>query len=216
MLRAASHEKRMRILGALKEGPLGYTELMQKAGFGTGESGRFAYHLKRLEKAGLVSKDVDGRYVLTEAGRDFSEKLLAGHGYERAISPLFEDITDPWRYALGMLLLVFGGTAAVGDGLLFAAGIAGVKARVEIMGSIAYKPVNAQLALLLTAASLLASIRGMDLIRGSCKGDMAEKLVLGKFVTFVLARRGLLWRFIAVAAMCMVGSALAIAAPLLV
>jgi len=61
---ALKHSARRKILAILGENPASYTELLNRLGV---ESGFLSYHLENLK--GLVSKDDEGRYFLSEFGK---------------------------------------------------------------------------------------------------------------------------------------------------
>jgi DNA-binding transcriptional ArsR family regulator len=61
---ALKHPARRKILAILNESPASYTELLNRLGV---ESGFLSYHLENL--SGLVSKDQEDRYFLSEFGK---------------------------------------------------------------------------------------------------------------------------------------------------
>jgi len=63
---ALGHPTRIRILQALNEGPLGFSELKREAGIGS--SGLLAFHLGKL--TGLAKPNPEGAYALTDEGRE--------------------------------------------------------------------------------------------------------------------------------------------------
>lgn len=77
MIRSISHWARRRIILLLgTRGPMTYSELMREVGIE--DSGTFAFHLRSL--GGLVEKTSDGRYKLTDRGREVYRalKILLG------------------------------------------------------------------------------------------------------------------------------------------
>lgn len=58
-----------------------YSELLRVSGV---EGDRFKYHLKALVKAALVQKDIDGLYILTASGKEFTNRLDKQTGREIA------------------------------------------------------------------------------------------------------------------------------------
>jgi DNA-binding transcriptional ArsR family regulator len=63
---ALGHPTRIKILHALEDGPLGFSELRRRVGLGS--SGHLQFHLSRLD--GLVQASADGNYALTDDGRE--------------------------------------------------------------------------------------------------------------------------------------------------
>ena len=63
---ALGHPVRIRLLQTLERGPVGFAEL--KKAVGIDSSGHLSFHLGKLE--GLLRTDQDGRYSLTDEGRE--------------------------------------------------------------------------------------------------------------------------------------------------
>jgi DNA-binding transcriptional ArsR family regulator len=63
---ALGHPVRIKILHALEDGPLGFSELRRRVGLESG--GHLQFHLSRL--SGLVQTSASGDYALTDDGRD--------------------------------------------------------------------------------------------------------------------------------------------------
>ena len=76
VMRAVANEVRRKVIERLWAGPATFTELMEAAGMGVSESGKFTYHLKRLLNAGLVKQLGDGRYGLTGLGKRVAGLLM--------------------------------------------------------------------------------------------------------------------------------------------
>jgi DNA-binding HxlR family transcriptional regulator len=99
---ALGHPTRIRILQALNEGPLGFSELKREAGIGS--SGLLAFHLGKL--TGLAKPNPEGAYALTDEGREAlriveaSRKQPEGHTGHRPVLHL------PHRKAILAGLLV--------------------------------------------------------------------------------------------------------------
>ena len=66
LFEALGHPVRIRILHALQEGPLGFSELKRRIGIES--SGHLQFHLGRLD--GLVQTSSDGNYSITDDGRE--------------------------------------------------------------------------------------------------------------------------------------------------
>ena len=66
LFEALGHPIRIRILQALNEGPLGFSELKRK--LGVESSGHLQFHLSKLD--GLIKTSVNGGYTLTDEGRE--------------------------------------------------------------------------------------------------------------------------------------------------
>lgn len=77
---ALGHPVRIRILHALEDGPLGFSELRRKVGLES--SGHLQFHVGKLD--GLVTAATDGTYTLTDDGRD-ALRVVGSHptGYAR-------------------------------------------------------------------------------------------------------------------------------------
>jgi DNA-binding transcriptional ArsR family regulator len=73
---ALGHPVRIRILNALGEGPLGFTELKRRVGLESG--GHLQFHLGKLD--GLVRALPDGSYGLTEEGTEALRLLSQASG----------------------------------------------------------------------------------------------------------------------------------------
>ncbi|RJQ19931.1 NUDIX domain-containing protein [Candidatus Woesearchaeota archaeon] len=83
-----THETERKILLKLIHAPsLSFNELWSK----DGESNTFAYHLGKLESNGLVAKNKDGLYQLTEEGRKLSA-FIEGDTGKRAEFPNFSHV----------------------------------------------------------------------------------------------------------------------------
>ena len=200
VLRAVANEHRRRMLAVLSaRGACSYTELMRESGFRLGESGKFAYHLKRLVDAGLVRQLSDGRYSLTREGRRVVAVLaeesnsytildaLGGFAKKVDVDAFFLGST---LLASGLLLLVFGAVAA-------ALGALGVPYRVEVMGHVYYKHPNVVLAVLGAAAGLLISSLSLRVLKASSPGSSTlELLVYQRYMFLLLSRTGKLGRYV--------------------
>ena len=66
LFEALGHQTRIGILQTLNENPLGFSELKKKIGIES--SGHLTFHLSKL--AGLVKTNPEGRYCLTDNGRE--------------------------------------------------------------------------------------------------------------------------------------------------
>ena len=66
LFEALGHPTRIGILQMLNERPLGFSELKKKLGIDS--SGHLTFHLSKL--AGLVKTDLEGKYCLTDSGRE--------------------------------------------------------------------------------------------------------------------------------------------------
>lgn len=66
LFEALGHPNRVRILQAMETGPLGFAELKRQVGIES--SGHLTFHLGKL--GGLISLGSDGRYGLTDDGRE--------------------------------------------------------------------------------------------------------------------------------------------------
>jgi len=66
LFEALGHPTRIGILQTLNENSLGFSELKKKIGINS--SGHLTFHLSKL--AGLVQTDLEGKYCLTDSGRE--------------------------------------------------------------------------------------------------------------------------------------------------
>ena len=66
LFEALGHPTRIRILQALNEIPLSFSELKREIGIDS--SGHLTFHLSKL--AGLVKTNTEGKYCLTDSGRE--------------------------------------------------------------------------------------------------------------------------------------------------
>jgi DNA-binding HxlR family transcriptional regulator len=70
-LRMVSDPHRKAIIQVLMPGPLAYTELMRRMGLDTKtHCGTVNYHLREMERRGIVVRLRKGPYSLTSLGRD--------------------------------------------------------------------------------------------------------------------------------------------------
>ena len=106
LFEALGHPMRIRILQTLERAPMGFAEL--KKAVGVESSGHLSFHLGKLD--GLQKVDQDGRYSLTDEGREALRVISAtkeeGRGSFRAHAP--HVVTKNVAIAalvIGMLLL---------------------------------------------------------------------------------------------------------------
>jgi len=92
-----AHPVRIRMLEALKERPMGFSEL--KRAVGIESSGHLQFHLSRLE--GFVSTNSDGDYVLTDDGREALRLVMA-------VESTHGERPKPWyrRHAVSLALVL--------------------------------------------------------------------------------------------------------------
>lgn len=103
LFEALGHPTRIRILEAMKDGPMGFSELKKVAGIES--SGHLTFHVEKLN--GLVKVTSDGRYALTDDGKEAIR--LVGRRATTGLRP-------PLRTILTWSLVV-----AVAAGLIIAA-----------------------------------------------------------------------------------------------
>ncbi len=72
LLRSAISKDGIAILHLLKQNPSKqYGSMMQLLGLTKKDSGGFAYYIRKLTKANLISKTVTGEYSITQTGKTF-------------------------------------------------------------------------------------------------------------------------------------------------
>lgn len=81
LFEALGHPTRIKILEVMKDGPASFSELKKAAGIQS--SGHLAFHLDKLK--GLVEVASDGRYTLTDDGKDAIR--FVGHRASRPFYP---------------------------------------------------------------------------------------------------------------------------------
>jgi len=201
VLRAVANEHRRRMLAVLSaRGACSYTELMRESGFRLGESGKFAYHLKRLVDAGLVRQLSDGRYSLTREGRRVVAVLTEEESNSYTILDAlggFAKKVDVDAFFIGSTLLASGLLLLAFDAVAAALGGLGVPYRVEVMGRVYYKHPNVVLAVLGAAAGLLISSLSLRVLKASSPGSSTlELLVYQRYMFLLLSRTGKLGRYV--------------------
>ncbi|RLF20382.1 MAG: hypothetical protein DRZ82_02345 [Thermoprotei archaeon] len=97
VIRALANIVRFNILNILnEEGPLNFSNMLNRLGLKKDEAGKFHFHLKKLINAGLVRKDPkSGVYHITELGRDIitSLKKISVEG-ERTTKIIYDPIGE--------------------------------------------------------------------------------------------------------------------------
>ncbi|MCD6324420.1 MAG: helix-turn-helix transcriptional regulator [Desulfurococcales archaeon] len=192
VMRALANEFRRRILHhLLTSGPSTYMDMMKASGLE--DSGRFAYHLRRLVSAGLVQQRVDGRYCLTRKGLSVASMLSEE---EKGEVPTVIETLDEFSKVHDVKGFMYG-SVAVGSGLWFlvwgsiltALSLLNVPVAAEVLGTRYYFtvrliPALAQLILGLTLLPLGLKVLG----KGFPEASVLQLLMTQKYSTFLLIR----------------------------
>ena len=216
VMRAVANEVRRRIIDRLYTGPASYTELMEAAGLGVGESGRFAYHLKRILNAGLVRQLSDGRYGLTKLGMRVAALL------RQESSEVEGDIVESLkefgeREEVGELIkgsaLVNAGLSLIILGAVFLAeALLGIPATLTIGGRVYAALPNPFAALAMLMAGIPLMLAGKGLVESSADASgILQVLATVKYAPLLASRSGLLGRLYLLYALTALGVVCAVA-----
>ncbi len=210
VMRAIANECRRKMLEHLFDvGACGYTELMRAAGFGIGESGRFAYHLRRLIDAGLVKQLPDGRYGLTPKGRQVAAMVREESVDPPTIIDVLEEFsksTNVSGFMRGSVLTFTGLGLAITGACLTVASLLNMPAKIEIMGNAHYVMPNAVWSVLSLAAGVLVLWAGIGTLKQAIpRASVLELLVYQKYSFLLMSRSGMLGKYLL---MCVLGALL--------
>ena len=200
VMRALANDDRRRMLEYLySSGPSTYSEIMRAIGFGIGDSGRFAYHLKKLISAGLVKQLPDSRYTLTPEGRRVAAILHEEElEHPTIIDTLneFSRIVDIKRFMNGSILVYTGLSFTVTGGILTLMSIIGIPTKIEIMGTAHYFIPNTIVSLTALVLGLISLWMGLGILKHILPGtSILELLIYQKYSFLLLSRSGKLNKY---------------------
>ncbi len=193
VMRALANSDRQRILDYLYgSGPSTYSEIMKALGYGIGDSGRFAYHLKKLVDAGLIKQLSNGKYMLTAEGKRAAAILRE----EESDSPTiidtlgeFSRTIDVGEFMTGNIVLYVGLSFTVIGGLLSIMSVAGVPAKIEVMGTARYFTPNPMVSLTALAIGLASLWIGIGTLKRVWpNASILELLVYQKYSFLLLSK----------------------------
>jgi len=201
VIRAVASEYRRKVLEhLLSNGASTYTELMRASGLE--ESGKFAYHLRRLVAAGLIRQGVDGKYRLTSRGR----KVAAMLKEEELDPPTVLDTLSEFNKSYNVRRFVYG-SVGIGVGLWYLVcgsimtltSVLGVPAKLEVVGTTYYVLFNPAVTGLIAAAGLAALLMGFKLLSTEFPEASALQIVMmQRYTTFLLLRSAYLRTYLTV------------------
>jgi len=166
VVRAVASEYRRKVLEhLLSNGASTYTELMRASGLG--ESGKFAYHLRRLVVAGLVKQGVEGKYRLTGKGRRVAAMLK-----EEELDPPtifgtlseFSKSCNVRRFAFGSVGIGVGLWYLVCGTIMTVTSLLSVPAKVEVAGATYYALLNPAITASMAVLGAIALLTGLKLL----------------------------------------------------
>ena len=194
-IRIIANEHRRRILNILFENrKCRYSELLKLSGFSMGESGRFAYHLKKLLDSGLIKQFPDGRYGLTEQGVNTVRLLREGEDDgSTIISSLekFSERIDTDRYVLGNLLLSIGEVFLVVGLIFIIQGLLHVPIKIEFFSSNIQLYVSVSKGLLLVIIGAIVLCIGLRVLKRILPElGVMELLIYQKYSLLFVSRSG--------------------------
>ncbi len=201
-IRAIANDSRRRILEILYDkGSCRYSELLKLAGFSIGESGKFAYHLKKLLNYDLVKQLPTGEYTLTLQGMNLVRILKEEIDDSPAIIETLEDFSkkiDTNRFVIGNLLLA-GGEVFLIIGVLFVIqGLLDIPARIEFFGTILTFHIEYARGLVLAITGMAVLITGLKIIRRILPNTtILELLIYQKYALLFASRSKGLKRYLA-------------------
>jgi len=198
VMRAVSNEYRRKMLELLYfNGDLEYAELMKRVGFRLGESSKFAYHLNKLEKAGLVTKKLNGKYTLTGDGKRIVRILLDEN--LKDVDPIteFANNVDIDLYATASIIVFLGLFLLIFNAILLVMALLGIPSTVEIMGQKYIKPINTVIPLFFLLAGGSLTLLSLCLFKKSGKKySLLEKIVLQKYLFLLLIKKGNIGKYV--------------------
>ncbi len=201
MIRAVANEHRRRILEILyNRRSCRYSELLKLAGFGVGESGRFAYHLKKLLDYGLVKQLPNGEYTLTTQGKSIVRILREEVDDEPTIIDVLEGFSRKMntdRFIVGNILLACGEVFTIIGAVLAVQGFLKIPAKLEFFGTIREFYIDPLRGLLLAAMGVIVLAISLRILRGVLPSkSILELLIYQRYALLFASRSTRLKRYL--------------------
>ncbi len=200
-IRAIANEYRKRILEILYDKKsCRYSELLKLAGFNLGESGRFAYHLKKLLDYGLIKQLPNGKYTLTSQGANLVRILREEVGDSPTIIDVLDEFPrkiDTNRFIIGNLLLACGEVFLIIGALFVIQGLLNIPARIEFFGTILTFHVESIKGLILVIIGSTVLTIGLKILKRILPtATILELLIYQKYALLFASRSKKLGRYL--------------------
>ena len=157
-----------------------------------GESGKFAYHLRRLVVAGLVKQGVDGKYRLTGKGRRVAAMLKKEELDPPTVFDTLSEFSkshDVRRFAFGSVGVGVGLWYLVCGTIITVTSLLGMPAKLEVAGATYYALLNPAITASMVVLGVIALLTGLKLLSTEFPNTSALQLVMvQRYATFLLLR----------------------------